>query len=55
LWRSNSAPGDALARDGRTDEARREFEKTIEAAQASPIYGNAEFRALEELKRLPGN
>jgi Flp pilus assembly protein TadD len=54
LWRSNSVPGDArthlalavaLARGGRTDEARREFEKTIEAAQASPIYGNAELRA----------
>lgn len=50
--RPHLALGLALLRAGRKDEARREFEATIELAKPNPIFRNAEVRALLELERL---
>ncbi len=50
--RTHLALGLALLRAGRKDEARREFETTIELAKTNPIFRNAEVRAGLELEKL---
>lgn len=50
--RTHLAFGLALLRAGRPDEARREFETTIELAKTNPVFRNAEVRARLELERL---
>jgi len=53
--RTHLALGLALLRDGQKEEARREFEKTIELAKNKPVFRQAEVRAMLELERLVGN
>jgi Dolichyl-phosphate-mannose-protein mannosyltransferase/Tetratricopeptide repeat len=50
--RTHLALGLALLRAGRRDEARREFETTIELAPNNPIFRNAEVRARLEIEKL---
>lgn len=50
--RTHLSFGLALVRAGRPDEARREFETTIELAKTNPVFRNAEVRARLELERL---
>jgi len=46
----------ALAGAGRRDDARREFERTIENARSDPyLFRTAELAARRELERLDGN
>jgi Dolichyl-phosphate-mannose-protein mannosyltransferase len=50
--RTHLAFGLALLRAGRKDEAKREFETTIELAPNNPIFRNAEVRARLEVEKL---
>lgn len=50
--RTHLAFGLALLRAGRKDEAKREFETTIELAKTNPVFRNAEVRAKFELEKL---
>ncbi|MBA2525635.1 MAG: glycosyltransferase family 39 protein [Pyrinomonadaceae bacterium] len=51
--RTHLSLGIALARAGQKDEARREFETTIEVAKLNPsLFRNAEVRAQQEIERL---
>lgn len=53
--RTHLALGLALLRDGQKQEARREFQTTIELAKNKPVFRQAEVRAALELERLDGN
>lgn len=53
--RTQLAFGLALLRAGQKPEARRAFEKVVELAPASPVYRNAEVRALLELEKSGSN
>jgi hypothetical protein len=50
--RTHLSLGLALVRAGQKDEARQEFEQTIELTKSSPVFRNVEVRAQQELRRL---
>lgn len=53
--RTHLALGLALLRAGQKEEARREFETTVELAKNKPVFRLAEVRAALELERLGNN
>jgi Flp pilus assembly protein TadD len=50
--RTHLALGLALMRVGQREEARKEFETTVELAKSDSVFRNAEVRAALELERL---
>jgi hypothetical protein len=50
--RTHLSLGLALVRAGQKDEARRQFEKTIELAKPNSVFRNQEVRAQQEIERL---
>jgi 4-amino-4-deoxy-L-arabinose transferase-like glycosyltransferase len=50
--RTHLSLGLALSRASQKEEARREFEQTIELSKSDPVFRNIELRAQQELRRL---
>ena len=50
--RTHLSLGLALSRAGQKEEARREFEQTLELSKSDPVFRNVEVRAQPELRRL---